>query len=149
MSDVIVTAVDRAMSAIRTRQSRRILAENIRQEGFSANLIATAELLDDIEEAGTLGLDRTVTGVAQRLRMDQPRVSRLAAAAIDNGLLERLADQRDGRRSLLVLTEAGSGVLAGIRRNRRFQFDQAMAEWTPDERENFAELLTRFVAALD
>ena len=143
------SAVDRAMVAIRRRQSRRVLAESVRQQGFSANLIATAELLDDIEEADALGLDRTVTGIAGRLRMDQPRVSRLVAAGIDNGLLRRLADQRDGRRSLLALTEAGDEVLAGIRRNRQFQFEQAMADWSDDERATFADLLTRFVAALE
>lgn len=141
-------AVERAMVAIRRRQSRRMLAASVRQQGFSANLLATAELLDDIDEAATAGDERTVTAIAGRLRMDQPRVSRLVADAIDNGLLERRADQRDGRRSLLVLTEAGDGLLAGLRRNRRFEFEQAMADWSPAERASFAEQLTRFVGAL-
>lgn len=142
-------AVERAMVVIRRRQSRRVLAQSVRQQGFSANLIGTAEILDDIEEADSLRRDRTVTGIAERLRMDQPRVSRLVAAAIDNGLLERRADPSDGRRSLLALTEAGRDVLGGLRRNGRFQFEQAMGDWQPAERATFAELLTRFVAALD
>ncbi len=142
-------AVERAMVVIRRRQSRRVLAQSVRQQGFSANLIATAEILDDIDEAANVGLDRTVTSIAERLRMDQPRVTRLVAEAIDNGLLERFADQGDGRRALLALTEAGTEVLAGIRRNRRFQFEQAMADWTHQERVVFAGLFTRFVAALD
>jgi DNA-binding MarR family transcriptional regulator len=142
-------AVERAMVAIRRRQSRRILAQDARQQGFSSNLLGTAEILNDLDEAAARGSDRTVTGIAGRLRMDQPRVSRLVAGAIDNGLLDRLADQGDGRRSVLALTEAGDGVLAGIRRNRRFQFEQAMADWSADERATFADLLTRFVAALE
>ncbi len=137
------------MVAIRRRQSRRILAQDARQQGFSSNLLGTAEILNDLDEAAARGSDRTVTGIAGRLRMDQPRVSRLVAGAIDNGLLDRLADQGDGRRSVLALTEAGDGVLAGIRRNRRFQFEQAMADWSADERATFADLLTRFVAALE
>jgi DNA-binding MarR family transcriptional regulator len=137
------------MVVIRRRQSRRVLAQSVRQQGFSANLIATAEILDDIDEAANVGLDRTVTSIAERLRMDQPRVTRLVAEAIDNGLLERFADQSDGRRALLALTEAGAEVLAGIRRNRRFQFEQAMADWTQPEQAVFAGLFTRFVAALD
>lgn len=142
-------AVERAMVVIRRRQSRRVLAQSVRHQGFSANLIVTAEILDDIDEAANVGLDRTVTSTAERLRMDQPRVTRLVAEAIDNGLLERFADQSDGRRALLALTEAGAEVLAGIRRNRRFQFEQAMADWTQQERVVFAGLFTRFVAALD
>ena len=149
MSDAAVAAVERAMVLMRRRQSRRVLAQTVRQQGFSANLIGTAEILDDLDEAGSVGYDRTVTGIAERLRMDQPRVSRLVADAIGNGLLERRADQHDGRRSLLALTEAGDGVLAGIRRNRHFQFKQAMADWSDSERVTFADLLTRFVAALD
>lgn len=142
-------AVERAMVVIRRQQSRRVLAQSVRQQGFSANLIGTAEILDDIDEATSAGYDRTVTSVAERLRMDQPRVSRLVAEAIDNGLLERLADHRDGRRSVLVITDAGNEVLAGIRRNGRFQFDQAMADWSQQDRVTFADMLTRFVAALD
>ena len=144
-----VDAVERAMVVIRRRQSRRVLAQSVRQQGFSANLIATAEILDDIDEAANVGLDRTVTSIAERLRMDQPRVSRLVAEAIDNGLLERFADQSDGRRALLALTEAGAEVLAGIRRNRRFQFEQAMADWTQQERVVFAGRFSRIVAARD
>ena len=149
MIDEPVDAVERAMVVIRRRQSRRVLSQSVRQQGFSANLIGTAEILDDIGEADVLGNDRTVTGIAERLRMDQPRVSRLVAEAIDKGLLDRLADQNDGRRSLLALTNAGRDVLNGLRRNRRFQFEQAMGDWHPAERATFAELLTRFVAALD
>ena len=141
--------VERSMIVIRRQQSRRVLTENTRQQGFSASLITTAEILDDIDESRVVGRDRTVTGIAHRLRMDQPRVSRLVAEAITHGLLERVADQGDGRRSLLALTALGDTVLEGIRRNRQFLYHQAMADWSADERSTFADLLSRFVAKLD
>jgi len=142
-------AVERALVAIRRRQSRRVLAAGARRQGFSADLIATAEILDAIDDDAATGPERTVTGIAQRLRMDQPRASRLVAKTIADGLLERTADQRDGRRSLLTLTAAGHRQLDGIRANGRFQAGQAMADWTAGERDAFADLLTRFVSALD
>jgi DNA-binding MarR family transcriptional regulator len=81
--------------------------------------------------------------------MDQPRVSRLVRAAIADGLLERTADQHDGRSAQLLLTAAGRARLEQARRHRRTQFAEAMADWSDDERVMFANLLGRFVAGLD
>ena len=142
-------AVERAMVTIRRWQSRRVLAEAARQQGVSSSGIAVAEVLDVIDGNAAAGLDSTVTDVARQLRLDQPRASRLVRIAIDSGLLRRSADQRDGRRSMLGLTTAGTAVLDRTRAYRRGRFALAMAYWRSDERAMFADLLTRFVAALD
>ncbi len=70
------------------------------------------------------------------------------AAAVDAGLLRRVADQDDGRRSHLALTPAGHEWLDAVHSARQARFGAAMAGWTPAERETFAALLTRFVSAL-
>lgn len=46
----------------------------------------------------------TVGDIADVMRDDQPRASRVVAAAVDAGLIRRLADPADGRRSLLATT---------------------------------------------
>jgi hypothetical protein len=69
--------------------------------------------------------------------------------AITAGLLRRKADQQDGRRSPLQLTTAGRAYLKQVHHYRRTQFARAMSGWTDLERQTFARLLTRFVAALD
>jgi DNA-binding MarR family transcriptional regulator len=108
-------AVEAAMVTVRRRQSRRVLA---REAGESPTEDAAQQVLDAVEASPVpLG----VTGVGSALGVDQPRASKLAAAAVDAGLL-RVADQADGRRSHLALTAEG--------------------------RATFADLLTRFVAAL-
>src|SRR6266542_2755038 len=120
-----VAAVERAMVAIRRRQSRRTLASLAAGQGAAAD-----------------------AALAALLGVDQPRASKLVARATDQGLLRREADPRDGRRSLLVLTAAGHALLESVHRLRRGVFERAMADWPDRDRADFARLLTRFVGAL-
>ena len=90
-----------------------------------------------------------MTGIARYLGIDQPRASKLAGQAIAAGLVRRVADQHDGRRSLLELTSAGRAYLDRVHRYRRSQFAAAMNGWTEHDRETFADLLIRFITALD
>lgn len=135
-----IADIERAMVAIRRRQSRRALA---RTQGAAG---PEHDVLDVIEGAG--GARVTVSTVAEALGVDQPRASRLVAAAVGAGLVRREADQSDGRRSWLVLTEAGTAALERAHRSRRAAFAAATAGWTEEERAQFARLLTRFVGGM-
>jgi len=138
-----VAAVEVAMVEVRRRQSRRAMA---RSAGADAADIAVQDVLDAVEAAdGPLG----VTGIADVLGVDQPRASKLVAAAVAAGVLRREADQADGRRSRLALTADGRARLAVVHEHRRARFDAAMDGWSAAEKATFADLLTRFVARLD
>lgn len=137
--DKDIAAIEHAMVAIRRRQSRRALA---RQQGATG---PEYDVLDVIEGAGG---QVTVSAVAEALGVDQPRASRLVAAAVAAGLVRREADQADGRRAWLVLTEEGVAALARARQGRRSAFAAATADWSPEERAEFARLLTRFVRGM-
>ncbi len=142
-----VAAVERAMVAIRRRQSRRTLASLAAGQGAAADA-ALAALLDAVEGEQESGRPSTVTSLTAVLGVDQPRASKLVARATDQGLLRREADPRDGRRCLLVLTTAGHALLESVHRFRRGVFERAMADWPDRDRADFARLLTRFVGAL-
>ena len=143
------TVVEQAMVALRRRQSRRSLGRRAESEHGLAVSIAVTEVLDVVEDNSDSGEQTTVTGLGRRLGIDQPRASKLAGQAIAAGLLRRVADQRDGRRSLLELTAGGRAYLERVHEYRRSQFTAAMSGWTDDDREAFADLLTRFITALD
>ncbi len=136
-----VAAVEAAMIAIRRRQARRTLAAQ------AGGREPVQHVLDAIEAAGPDPLG--VNGVATALAVDQPRASKLVAAAVSAGLVRREADQRDGRRTNLVLTDAGQQQLEAVHAYRQDRFAAAMSDWTPLERETFADLLTRFLTGLD
>lgn len=129
------------MIAIRRRQRRRTFAVE------SGGPDPVQEVLDAIEAAAPDPLG--VNGVAAALGVDQPRASKLTAAAVAAGLVRREADQTDGRRTNLVLTSAGQAQLDTVHAHRRAHFATAMTTWTPEERATFATLLTRFVTALN
>src|SRR5215471_9387306 len=142
------TVVEQAMVAIRRRQSRRSLARRAEYEHGLAVSAAVTEVLDIVEANNDSGQQTTVTGLGRHLGLDQPRASKLAGQAIAAGLLRRVADQHDGRRSLLELTAGGRAYLDRVHQYRRSQFARAMSGWTDQERETFAGLLTRFMTAL-
>jgi DNA-binding MarR family transcriptional regulator len=70
------------------------------------------------------------------------------AAAVEEGLVRREADQADGRRALLVRTEPGNTLSEELHRFRRSIFTTVMSDWTDADRAAFARLLTRFVESL-
>ncbi|GAA0272949.1 MarR family winged helix-turn-helix transcriptional regulator [Cryptosporangium japonicum] len=136
-----VDAVERAVVAMRRSMTRRTFA---RAAGHGESA-ATYEVLDVVEASG----DRaTVSSVATALQVDQPRASRLVAAAVEAGWLVRVADQSDGRRAFLARTEAGKTVSEHVHGFRRSMVASAMTAWSDEERATFARLLTDFVAQL-
>ena len=144
-----VKAVERAMVAIRRSQTRRALtrlAEGRDDAGVVSG--SAVDVLDAIEAAEQAGTPATVSGVAAALNVDQPRASKLVAAAVEAGLVRREADQADGRRALLVRTERGNALSEQLHRFRRSVFATAMSDWTDADRATFARLLTRFVESL-
>ena len=136
-------AVERAIVALRRRMTRRTFAQ---QAGEDAP--ATYDVLDVVEAAEDAGRSATVSAVATALQVDQPRASRLVAAAVEAGWLIRVADQADGRRALLARTDEGRAVSEHLHGFRRSMFATAMANWSDEERAMFARLLTSFVAQL-
>lgn len=138
--DKTLLAVERAMVEIRRRQRRRALARGA--------VGPHVDVLDVVEAAEEAGEPVTVSAVAAALGVDQPRASKLVAAAVAEGWVRREADQADGRKAYLVRTDAGRELSDVIHERRQEAFDRAMDGWTDAEREAFASLLTRFVGGL-
>ncbi|WP_431954776.1 MarR family winged helix-turn-helix transcriptional regulator [Nocardia lijiangensis] len=128
-----------AMVRIRRRQTRGALAGESR---VPAAVFRALDAVSSIENA-------TVGALAPALGVDQPRASRLVAQAVSEGWLERVADQRDGRKAVLRPTRLGRRIIAEADRRREAATAAAMAGWTERERAEFARLLDRFVDAMD
>jgi len=148
-NEVSAAAVERAMVAIRRRQRNRALGRLTTDAAAQPIDEALLAVLDVVEEDNDAGVPCTTTSVAGRLGVDQPRASKLIGRAVDQGLLSREADQHDGRRSLLVLAPAGRTYLGVVHHHRRQAFALATENWSTQQRETFAELLTDFVHRLD
>jgi DNA-binding MarR family transcriptional regulator len=142
-----IAEIEAAMVAIRRSQSRRVLARRAAAGGVETD-IAIHEIVDAVEAAEEADGAATVSSIAAALDMAQPRASKLVATAVAAGFLERRADQADGRRAMLVRTDAGRELSARVHRFRREQFVAAMSGWTDADKAAFARLLRRFVSGM-
>jgi DNA-binding MarR family transcriptional regulator len=119
-----------------------------------ARLLAAAG--DDVESASHLLLHTVqaegplrASALAASVQSDLSTVSRQVAVLVGRGLLERRADQLDGRASLLAVTDAGRAAIAEHERGRLAFFDEVLTGWSTDELAQFAQQMERFTAAYD
>lgn len=119
-----------------------------------AKLVENAQ--NDVEWAANILLRSLVLGgpmrasaLAESVQSDLSTVSRQVAPMVKAGLLERRADQVDGRASLLVPTAAGRAVVEQHDEARTEYFSEVVADWTEEELDQFLQQLHRFSADYD
>ena len=89
------------------------------------------------------------SALAASVQADLSTVSRQVATLVGRGLLERRADQLDGRACLLAVTDAGRAAIAEHEQGRQAFFDEVLTGWSTEEMRQFARQLERFTAAYD
>ncbi|MDO7908306.1 MarR family transcriptional regulator [Paenibacillus sp. JX-17] len=101
-------------------------------------------LLRQLEEYGPARI-RTL---ADEFKLDISTLSRQTALLESRGWIERTPDPDDRRASLLQISPAGRDMLFSDQRKRIRRYQEMLAEWTPEEREVFARLLSRLSGSL-
>jgi DNA-binding MarR family transcriptional regulator len=112
-----------------TRTARRL-----RQQGDPALSPTVASALSTIEREGPL----TPSELAAHERVQRPTVTRVAARMVEAGLVERLADERDGRVARLRATPAGRRALRALRTRKTAYLARRLERLEPEERETLA-----------
>ena len=144
-ADEALAAIERAFVRIRRGMSRRNLgARMVRELGGGVEL-SHLGVVDAVEEGPDASGVVTVGMVGERMGIDPSRASRVVTSALQAGYVERVASQADGRRVGLRLTDAGRALAESARAVRQRAFDEAMHDWSDDDRRAFARLLTKFV----
>lgn len=90
----------------------------------------------------------TVGHLADDLLVDASRASRIASDLVDRGLLRRAVSQQDGRRSVLVPTEAGRELLDRFLAAKWNRTIRLFRDWPAEDIVTFARLFARFSAGL-
>jgi len=142
----------RPESVASVADSFRELQRTVRRS--KARLLAATG--DDVESATQVLLHTVAaegpmraSALASIVHADLSTVSRQVAALVSRGLLERQADQCDGRASLLAVTDAGRTAIAEHEQGRQAFFDAVLAGWDTAEMRQFARQLEQFTAAYD
>jgi DNA-binding MarR family transcriptional regulator len=101
-------------------------------------------LLNRLDHEGPMG----VKALAGAMGIDSSTVTRQVAPLVDSGLVKRTSHPEDGRAVVLALSPRGRGRLDEVRDSRRRLMAEVTATWSTQERETFADLLSRFNSAL-
>jgi DNA-binding MarR family transcriptional regulator len=85
------------------------------------------------------------SALAEAVYSDPSTISRQVANLVKAGLVERRADQEDGRASLLAVSEEGRRLVRRQHARRNAAYARMLGHWTDEDRTRFVELLERFV----
>ncbi len=110
----------------------------------------------DIERAGAVMLARVeeleparLSALAEAAGVDISTASRQVARLVDEGYVLRQPDPNDGRASAHSLSPSGRDLRHRLSLARRNWIEGLLADFTLEERASFADLLDRFVVAMD
>jgi DNA-binding MarR family transcriptional regulator len=118
------------LGVVRREISKHALAE-LGSQGFNA--------LAAIWKHGPM----RVSDVGQQLGVDLSVASRQVTALIGAGYVEREADSKDRRASVVSLTDAGRQVLRESHRRMVHAFSQALEGWSEDDLARLSDGLAR------
>lgn len=88
--------------------------------------------------------EATVGLLAEEMALDPSRASRIAADLVERGLLTRAVSQEDGRRSVLVPTDAAWALLGGFMAAKWQRTMKLFASWSTEDIVTFARLFGRY-----
>jgi DNA-binding MarR family transcriptional regulator len=138
--DALLDSVGAAFAQLRRRTHLlKHLDPPVERKDLSRNLIIN--IVDEADGEVTVG------GVAEQLGIDPSAASRMVSDLITHGHLERLASQRDGRRTVLRLTRQGVALRDRFRSQHRQAFEYITRDWPDHERLEFARLLLKYAEA--
>jgi DNA-binding MarR family transcriptional regulator len=87
--------------------------------------------------------------MAERFQLNMSTISRQVHALEANGLIQRKADELDARVSLIDITEKGHAALNSSKKYRRESYVDILEGWTKEEKDLFADLLTRLNRSIE
>lgn len=101
-------------------------------------------LLRTLEEIG----DADITTLAGAVGLDPSTAGRQVSVMLGRGLVTKVADGTDRRRSIISPSPRGRELMNVTRGRRRQITEELLAGWTPDELDTFARLLTTYNQAV-
>jgi DNA-binding MarR family transcriptional regulator len=103
--------------------------------------VAQAPVLVILREAGRPIM---ITEVARRLLLETPSVTTMVDRLTERGLVERIKDPKDRRKTLVALTRKGKRLVETIREPGHQLEEEMFGVLNPAERSNLKVILQKF-----
>lgn len=143
-----VERIGQAMSRMRIMIGRRVVGRVALQNVAPDLDISHIDVLDVIKRAER-DSEVTVGTIAERMRIDPSRASRVVADMVERGVLRREASQADARRIVVVLTPLGLKLLEEIRAVKLAAIAEIVADWPQADIESFSRLFETFIGGFE
>ncbi|MBC7148372.1 MarR family winged helix-turn-helix transcriptional regulator [Ciceribacter selenitireducens] len=143
-----IASIGSAMARMRLMIGRRFIGNLVLSrvgggmELSHLDVVGTVRRLQATQEA-------TVGAIAEELRVDPSRSSRIVADLVRQGLLKREVSQEDARRTIVVITPVCQEMLKKADEVKRETIREIVADWPAEDVERFAELYDRFISGFD
>ncbi|MDI3419218.1 MarR family winged helix-turn-helix transcriptional regulator [Streptomyces luteolus] len=122
--------------ARRLQQAHTLLWHTVVSEDVTSPQFAVLNAL-----VGEGGMDQRSVG--ERVGLDRSTVAEVIRRLVDRGLLDKVRDPKDGRRSVLHATDEGRRVHRRLSPRTARMNQIFLAPLNPDEQSTFLELLQR------
>ena len=139
-----IVTIAQALSSMRLLIKRRIIGR-LAMKNMAAELDFSH--FDVIEAVKRIGVEDEVTvgAIAEAMRIDPSRSSRLVAELVQLGMLERAVSQADARRSVVVLTDKARAHFREADAVKHRLIADIVSGWSEEEVFAFSKLFLRFV----
>ncbi|MBY3183836.1 MarR family winged helix-turn-helix transcriptional regulator [Rhizobium sp. 25PS6] len=143
-----VPRIGRSMARMRLMTGRRLIGRLAIQSAAPGLELSHLDVLDAVRRAQPAG-EVTVGMIAEMLRIDPSRASRVVADMVGRNVLRREASQADARRIVVVMTEVGQDLLAEIVAQKLAIISEIVSDWPQEDVERFAALFERFIGGYE
>ena len=140
--------IGQVMTRMRLMTGRRMIGRLAIQNVAPGLELSHLDVIDAVRRAEGSG-EVTVGTIAEILRIDPSRASRIVAEMVSRGVLRRKASQADARRIVVVLTALGQRLLAEIQAQKFALIESIVADWPAEDIEAFSRLFDRFMGGYE
>ncbi|MDX3927518.1 MAG: MarR family winged helix-turn-helix transcriptional regulator [Shinella sp.] len=143
-----ILRISQALGRMRLMTGRRLIGRLAIANVAPGLELSHLDVLDAIRRAPSAD-EVTVGTIAEMLRIDPSRASRIVADMVGRGVLRRKASQADARRIVVVMTALGQRLLSEVQAQKRSVISEVVADWPLKDIEEFSVLFEKFIGGFE
>ncbi|MBO3759260.1 MarR family winged helix-turn-helix transcriptional regulator [Ciceribacter sp. L1K22] len=139
-----IASIGTSMSKMRLMIGRRIIGRMAIQSVAPDLDLTHLDVIEAVRRCADDG-EATVGAIAEAMRIDPSRGSRLVAELVKQNVLRRAVSQVDARRAVVELTPKGWQMIEALQNIKANLIHAILADWPKEDVERFAILFEKFV----
>jgi len=142
-----IASIGASMSKMRMMVGRRIIGRLAIARVAPDLELSHLDVIEAVRRCSDEG-EVTVGSIADAMRIDPSRGSRLVAELVKTGVLRRAVSQEDARRTVVELTDRGLEMIRALQSVKAKLLHNILDDWPEEDIARFAELFDKFVEGM-